>query len=537
MWLVEAATAEEEAEAVALMLREAVETPGRTASLITPDRSLARRVAARLETWDIHAEDTAGQPFGATLAGMLLDLTATAVEKEFEPVALMALLKHPLCRAGMPAGDLRRAISAVELAAFRSPYFGKGLDGVEAALERCAGAPAQPRAVRRLGAADWQAARELLRRLKAIFAADGGGLRVGLALSRCRTLPGLHFATAEALAKTSDTDDGSALRRGEAGEWAAQFFASLIDKSMPAPHIAAFDYPAFYRTMVAEQAHPFAAARPPAHRNPRSSRRTPAAQRRGDPGRAQRRHLAASGRSGPLAQSGDAPGPRHGRCPKKPSAPRHTISAGKPGRSASVLTRAAKVDGAPTVASRWVLRLQALVKGMGLSLQAEQPWLAWAKARNPTAGRRRPVRAPEPRPPVAMRPRELSVTTVETWIANPYAVFARRILRLEPLPLLGARPAAFAARPDRARRAAPLRRALSEPIAERHRTGADGDRRGSAGRLHRQSPRGGVLGAAARPLRRLVRRNRACSPHRHCPHVVRGRAARWFSRARSGHSR
>jgi ATP-dependent helicase/nuclease subunit B len=50
------------------------------------------------------------------------------------------------------------------------------------------------------------------------------------------------------------------------------------------------------------------------------------------------------------------------------------------------------------------------------------------------------VRTPEPRPPVAMRPRELSVTTIESWIANPYAVFARRILRLEPLPLLGARP-------------------------------------------------------------------------------------------------
>jgi ATP-dependent helicase/nuclease subunit B len=39
-----------------------------------------------------------------------------------------------------------------------------------------------------------------------------------------------------------------------------------------------------------------------------------------------------------------------------------------------------------------------------------------------------------------MRPRELSVTTIENWIANPYAVFARRILRLEPLPLLGGRP-------------------------------------------------------------------------------------------------
>jgi ATP-dependent helicase/nuclease subunit B len=105
-----------------------------------------------------------------------------------------------------------------------------------------------------------------------------------------------------------------------------------------------------------------------------------------------------------------------------------------------VLTRAAKADGAPTVASRWLLRLQALVQGLGLELEAEQPWIAWARARNSTAGPPSPVGAPEPRPPVALRPRKLSVTTIETWIANPYAVFAKHILRLEPLPLLGERP-------------------------------------------------------------------------------------------------
>jgi ATP-dependent helicase/nuclease subunit B len=103
-----------------------------------------------------------------------------------------------------------------------------------------------------------------------------------------------------------------------------------------------------------------------------------------------------------------------------------------------VLTRAAKIDGAPTVPSRWLLRLQALVNGMGLSLDADRPWLSWARARNAVADRQR-LRAPEPRPPVAARPRKLSVTTIETWIANPYAIFARHILKLEELPALGAR--------------------------------------------------------------------------------------------------
>jgi ATP-dependent helicase/nuclease subunit B len=104
-----------------------------------------------------------------------------------------------------------------------------------------------------------------------------------------------------------------------------------------------------------------------------------------------------------------------------------------------ILTRAAKIDGAPTVPSRWLLRLQALVKGMGLSLEPEQPWLAWAQARNAVPGRPQRARAPEPRPPVAARPRQLSVTAIETWIANPYAVFARHILKLDELPMLGVR--------------------------------------------------------------------------------------------------
>ncbi len=104
------------------------------------------------------------------------------------------------------------------------------------------------------------------------------------------------------------------------------------------------------------------------------------------------------------------------------------------------LTRAAKIDGVPTVPSRWLLRLQALLEGLGKTAAPDQPWLDWAHARNALDGPPRPVRAPQPRPPVAMRPRQLSVTTIEKWIANPYAIFAERILELAPLPALGQKP-------------------------------------------------------------------------------------------------
>ena len=104
------------------------------------------------------------------------------------------------------------------------------------------------------------------------------------------------------------------------------------------------------------------------------------------------------------------------------------------------LTRAAKIDGVPTVPSRWLLRLQALLAGVGHAAHADRPWLAWARERNALAGPARPVRAPEPRPALALRPRQLSATTIERWIGNPYAVFAERILGLEVLPALGRPP-------------------------------------------------------------------------------------------------
>ena len=53
MSVIEAANAEEEALAIAVALREAVETRGKTAALVTPDRALARRVGAALARWNM----------------------------------------------------------------------------------------------------------------------------------------------------------------------------------------------------------------------------------------------------------------------------------------------------------------------------------------------------------------------------------------------------------------------------------------------------------------------------------------------------
>ena len=439
--VLEAPSAEDEAEAVALILREVAETPGRTAALVSPDRQLARRVSVRLEAWGLRVDDSAGQPFAKFPLGAFLDLIVEVAATHFQPIALAALLKHPLCRLGFSAAELARAARALELAVFRAPYFGQGLDGIAAELARAEAetksGTRRHRAVRALKRADWQAARDLTKRLanalqplETLFASTSK--------ADLRVLAKAHVDAAEGLGGASGASGGS-LWAGEAGEWAAKFFAGLIDAGIAAPELAAADYPDFYRSLVAA-----AAIRPRGPTHPRIAIWEPFESRLQQPDVV----VLGSLNEGTWPQAAD-PGPWLNRpmraalglpAPEERIGDAAHIFASLLGVERVYLTRAAKIDGVPTVPSRWLLRLQALLEGLGRTAAPDQPWLAWAHARNALDGPPRPVRAPQPRPPVVMRPRQLSVTTIEKWIANPYAIFAERILELAPLPALGQKP-------------------------------------------------------------------------------------------------
>src|SRR6185437_7548836 len=95
----------EEALALAIAMREALETPGKTAALVTPDPSIARRVSAELARWGVEVEDSAGRTLGQSPAGVLARLILEAAI-EFTPRAFLALLAHPLVRFGRSAGDI-----------------------------------------------------------------------------------------------------------------------------------------------------------------------------------------------------------------------------------------------------------------------------------------------------------------------------------------------------------------------------------------------------------------------------------------------
>ncbi len=435
--ILEAANGEDEAEAIALILRKAVETPGKTAALVSPDPAQGRRVAARLAAWRIDVVPSAGSAFAKTEIGAFLDLTAEAAAREFEPVAAMSLLKHRLCRPGMSATDVRRGARTLELMVFRAPYFGKGLAGIAAALDSVEGdvnfGRRRHRAVQRLQRVDMEAARKLVASLEAAFA-PLMKLFASPAKRSLRDLTRAHVETATALAAGSEQ-----LWQGTEGEWAAKFFASLLDERAAAPAMQAAEYAEFYRALVAEKS-----IRPAGPTHPRIFIWDTFEARLQQPDVA----ILGSLNEGTWPQPAD-PGPWLNR-PMRQSlglpAPEERIGeeahafVSLLGAERVYLTRAAKIDGVPTVPSRWLLRLQALLAGLGQTAAESEPWLGWAQARNYIEGSPRPVRAPEPRPAVNLRPRQLSVTTIEKWIANPYAIFAERILGLEALPVLGREP-------------------------------------------------------------------------------------------------
>ena len=449
--LIVAPNAQDEAEAVALILREAVETPGKTAALVSPDRLLARRVAIRLEAWGIRVDDSAGRPFAKTVPGTFLALVAEAAVHRFAPAQIMSLLKHPLCRLGLAAFDVRRFGRALEISAFRAPYLGKGLDGIAAALKKSERDAANRErlhpAASRLWDEDRAGARDVVARLSAAFA-PLSKLYDDQRPHTLRDFAEAHATVAEAIAVLpveSDTDKetvSNPLWQGEAGALAQAFFMSLLDPAMPEIAIQSAGYADLYRSLLAREN---VRERSPVH--PRVAIWGPFE------ARLQQADVIVLGSlnegTWPEAAEPGAWLNRPMRQSLKLPAPEEDIGraahdfASLLGAERVYLTRAQKINGVPTVPSRWLMRISALLGGMNLSeaLKPDQPWLAWARARDAIDETKRiRIAAPEPRPSLSLRPRRMSVTRVQDWMTNPYAVYARAILKLEPLPALGQSP-------------------------------------------------------------------------------------------------
>ncbi|MEM8987252.1 MAG: double-strand break repair protein AddB [Pseudomonadota bacterium] len=418
--LVTAKDEREEAGAVALMMREALETPGRTAMLVTPDRNLARRVSAALARWGVAVDDSAGRPLSGTEVGAFLRLIARLAVDPSDPVLLMSVLKHPLAALGRPRAALLAEARTFERRVLRKPRPGPGAQGWRQALNQAG--------------EDQPALHKLLDDLDAALAPLSSLAASGE--TRLAALAEAHAAAAEAFAATDETTGANRLWVYEDGEAAADLLARTAAEGKSAPATSGAAYPALF-----DQLSETVSIRPRGGVHPRLSILGPLE------ARLQQADLVILGGLNEGAWPTEARLDPFLSRPMRaalglPSLERkiglaaHDFSehAAAP---AVALVRAAKSGGAPTTPSRWLLRLTNILDKLGRLQGVDRStelsaWLAALDAAPSYA----PCTPPRPAPPVAARPRVLSVTDIETLARDPYAIYARRILglrRLDPL--------------------------------------------------------------------------------------------------------
>ena len=406
---------QEEATVIALLLRQKLETPIATAALVTPDRDLARRVAGELRRWGIEIDDSAGVPLSSTPPGVFLRLVLNAASENLAPLPLLSLLKHPLAACGMAPARFRELARRLELAALRGPRPGHGLDGL-------------------IGAVKDSELKDFAARLGRALSPLISALQSPKA--NLADLIKAHVAAAEALAASDEAKGPANLWIAEAGEAAALHVNGLLEAAKDFPPLAGSDYPALFESLLGG-----VVVRAAYGRHPRlfiwgllEARLQQAdlivlgglnegvwpPRSDGDPWL-----------SRPMRRDFGLPPPE-----RRIGAAAHDFAQCLGAREV-VLTRASRVEGTPTVPSRWLLRLETVLHAVKLE---ENLWHGHAKQGAPLAwqlrlddpGKHEACTPPAPRPPVEARPRKLSVTSVETWIRDPYAIYARHILRLRP---------------------------------------------------------------------------------------------------------
>jgi ATP-dependent helicase/nuclease subunit B len=405
---------QEEALAIALLLRERLEKPGQTAALVTPDRDLARRVAAELRRWSIDIDDSAGVRLNRTPPGLFLRLTLELAAAAMAPVPLLAALKHPLAACGMAPARFRDTVRRLELAVLRGPRPEPGIKGLRALLPK-----------------DDTALADLIARLDA--ATKPLVKALGTRSITLAALVGAHVAAAEALAASDDEAGPARLWREAAGEAASLFVNELLQAAADFPALAGADYPALFEALVAGPV-----VRPPYGRHPRLFiwGLLEARLQHADllvlgglnEGAWPRNATSDPWLSRPMREAFGMPPP------ERRIGTAALDFALALGASEVVLTRATRVEGTPTVPSRWLLRLDTVLRAAGLDgrLDADAAPLDWQRLIDaPT--RSIPMAPPAPCPPLAARPRQLSVTEIETWMRDPYAIYARHVLKLRAL--------------------------------------------------------------------------------------------------------
>lgn len=396
----------QEASAIAVIMRDTLNTASKTAALVTTDRNLARRVAAELERWQIKIDDSAGKPLHLTPVGIYLRSILEVLEADFSDSSVLALLKSPFIRLNSDLASVRRRVRDYELALRTPAYSGIKKEIPEKLLQ------------------DVVLLKQTIRPLAELYANPQADFTALLQT---------HLQVAEALSGSKNGGGDKVLWRGDDGRKAAALFSKVLPQLKVLEQIDPKQYAAVLTRLMATET-----VRPLYGTHPRLKILGPIE------ARFNQYDVVIIGEVNegvwPVLPSSD---PWMSRPMKK------DFGMPLPEKAIGVmaadfcqlmcapevyLTRAKRVTGTPMNKSRWLLRLETVLKAYGKEAEAllDYKYTSLARLQDTPAVQDKIV-VPAPKPPIESRPRRLSASWLERLICDPYSVFAAKILRLKQL--------------------------------------------------------------------------------------------------------
>lgn len=422
-----------EALAIAIAMRRVLETADETAALITPDRTLARRVRAELRRWAIDVDDSGGDPLAGEPAGVLAQLAIECARPTAGSAALLALLDHADLRVGFDHESLARLRMLAEIAVLRGADF--NFHNLESQLASARSRAQEPYAhdfVKSITEQDWTALNDFFLTIKSALHPL---LEMRAAHPASAWFSALRTVLQELVRAPDGKDGGESREDRDALQQAIDGFLGVDTHGFD---LTIDDFAALFALIARETI-----VRGPRQAHPRIKilGLLEARLLNAD-------HVALGGLDEniwPPAATTDAFLNRVMRAQLGLSSPERRIgqtahdfieAAGAPNL---IVSRARKRDGAPTVPSRFLQRIQALA-GESWEKCAEpgRELLAYARLLDEPEKSSQPVKRPTPRPALALRPTSLSITEIETWRRDPYSIYARHILKLRPFEELAA---------------------------------------------------------------------------------------------------
>ncbi len=423
---------QEEANLIALLMREILESPEKTAALITPDRNLARRVSMACKRWDIEIDDSSGHDLSSSTIGLFMRTALDALNKNLSPVAFLSTLKQNI-RSNDKTPTLEHTISTLEIQALRGLPPQAGIKGLHQRIENST----QKQKERGLQP-DFSDITTLLNQLEPILNSFYSKLEENKDLkSRIHS----HIEFCENLIKITHKNTPSLWSEQE-GEAASRLLAELLDHSTLIPSISMEDYAETFAQLLKT-----VTIRALYGTHPRLAILGQLEARLIDCDL-----LILSGLNEGTWPSDAGHDPWMSRPMRKdfglPSPERsiglaaHDFAQGLC-QDKVVLTRAKTGSGAPTVPARWLQRLDTVLQSCGKNLKflSTGQYLEWVRHMD-TPPQTRPTSRPAPKPPLQARPSKLSVTKIETWLKDPYSIYAGYTLKLRPLEPLEKSPGA-----------------------------------------------------------------------------------------------